>query len=97
MCWKRSCGKKLTELKAIHAANEKEKLEDALNGSMPRYRMFTWDEIVSATSSFSEDLRIEIGSHGMGYKCTLYHTTVRVRDTEQNSSFKLASPFRCMS
>jgi hypothetical protein len=33
MCWKRSCRKKLTELKAIHAANEKE------NASVPNDHM----------------------------------------------------------
>jgi predicted nucleic acid-binding protein len=47
--------RKETELKAIRAAKEKEKLEDALSGSTPQYRKFLWDEIVSATSSFSED------------------------------------------
>jgi hypothetical protein len=84
LCCKRSCRKKLTELNAIHAANEKEKLEDALNGFMSQYRMFTWDEIVSATSFFSEDLRIGIGAYGMVYKCTLHHPTVAVRILHSN-------------
>ncbi|XP_058721927.1 U-box domain-containing protein 35-like isoform X1 [Vicia villosa] len=71
--------RKETELKAIRAAKEKEKLEDALSGSTPQYRKFTWDEIVLATSSFSEDLRIGMGAYGMVYKCTLHHTTVAVK------------------
>jgi len=71
--------RKETEFKAIRAAKEKEKLEDALSGSTPQYRMFTWDEIVSATSSFSEDLRIGMGAYGIVYKCTLHHTTVAVK------------------
>ncbi|CAJ2638538.1 unnamed protein product [Trifolium pratense] len=71
--------RKETELKAIRAAKEKEKLEDALSGSTPQYRKFMWDEIVSATSSFSEDLRIGMGAYGMVYKCTLHHTTVAVK------------------
>ncbi|CAI8595827.1 unnamed protein product [Vicia faba] len=71
--------RKETELKAIRAAKEKEKLEDALSGSTPQYRKFTWDEIVSATSSFSEDLRIGMGAYGMVYECTLHHTTVAVK------------------
>ncbi|MCI04867.1 U-box domain-containing protein 35-like [Trifolium medium] len=75
-------------MKAIHAAKEKEKLEDALNGSMPQNRMFTWDEIVSAESSFSEDLRIGIGAYGMVYKCTLHHTTVAVRILHSNGYHK---------
>lgn len=71
--------RKETELKAIRAAKEKDKLEDALSGSTPQYRKFTWDDIVSATSSFSEDLRIGMGAYGMVYKCTLHHTTVAVK------------------
>lgn len=80
--------RKETELKAIRAAKEKEKLEDALSGSMPQYRKFTWDEIVSATSSFSEDLRIGMGAYGKVYKCTLYHTTVAVKVLHSNGSCK---------
>lgn len=76
--------RKGTELKAIHAAKEKEKLEDALSGSTPQYRVFTWDEIVSATSSFSENLRIGMGAYGMVYKCTLHHTTVAVKVIHSN-------------
>jgi serine/threonine protein kinase len=51
---------------------------------MPQYQMITCDEIVSATSSFSEDLRIGIGAYGMVYKCTLHHTTVAVRILHSN-------------
>ncbi|CAK8564789.1 unnamed protein product [Lathyrus sativus] len=76
--------RKETELKAIHAAKEKEKLEDALSGSTPQYRVFTWDEIVTATSSFSENLRIGMGAYGMVYKCTLHHTTVAVKVIHSN-------------
>ncbi|CAI8595828.1 unnamed protein product [Vicia faba] len=76
--------RKGSELKAIHAAKEKEKLEDALSGSTPQYRVFTWDEIVSATSSFSENLRIGMGAYGMVYKCTLHHTTVAVKVIHSN-------------
>lgn len=78
--------RKETELKAILAAKEKEKLEDALSGSMPQYRKFTWDEIVSATSSFSEDLKIGMGAYGIVYKCSLYHTTVAVKVLKTNEN-----------
>ncbi|XP_020240252.1 U-box domain-containing protein 35 isoform X2 [Cajanus cajan] len=78
--------RKETELKAIRAAKEKEKLEDALSGSMPQYRKFTWDEIVSATSSFSEDLKIGMGAYGIVYKCSLYHTTVAVKVLKTNEN-----------
>ncbi|KAK7271561.1 hypothetical protein RJT34_27567 [Clitoria ternatea] len=80
--------RKETELKAIQAAKEKEKLEDALSGSAPQYRKFTWDEIVSATSSLSEDLRIGMGAYGMVYKCTLYHTIVAVKVLKTNGNRK---------
>lgn len=80
--------RKEAELKAIRAAKEKEKLEDALTGSMPLYRKFTWDEIVSATSSFSDDLRIGMGAYGMVYKCSLYHTTVAVKVLRSNRNHK---------
>ena len=71
--------KKEMELRAIRAAKEKEKLEDALSGSTPQYRKFTWDEIILATSSFSEDLKIGMGAYGIVYKCNLYHTNVAVK------------------
>ncbi|TKY49847.1 U-box domain-containing protein 35 [Spatholobus suberectus] len=80
--------RKETELKAIRAAKEKEKLEDALSGTMPQYRKFTWDEIVSATSSFSEDLKIGMGAYGIVYKCSLYHTTVAVKVLNTNENRK---------
>jgi hypothetical protein len=51
---------------------------------MPQYQMITCDEIVSATSSVSEDLTIGIGAYGMVYKCTLHHTTVAVRILHSN-------------
>lgn len=78
--------RKEMELKAIRAAKEKEKLEDALSGSLPQYREFTWDEIVSATSSFSEDLKIGIGAYGKVYKCSLYHTVVAVKVLHSNGN-----------
>ncbi|KAI4332810.1 hypothetical protein L6164_017689 [Bauhinia variegata] len=71
--------RKEVEVKAARAAKDKEKLEDALTGSSPQYRKFEWDEIVSATSSFSEDLRIGMGAYGTVYKCSLFHTTVAVK------------------
>ncbi|CAJ1958629.1 unnamed protein product [Sphenostylis stenocarpa] len=80
--------RKETELKAIRAAKDKEKLEDALSGTMLQYRKFTWDEIVSATSSFSEDLRIGMGAYGIVYKCNLYHTTVAVKVLRTNGNLK---------
>ncbi|XP_054815371.1 U-box domain-containing protein 35-like isoform X2 [Prosopis cineraria] len=72
------------EKKAVEAAKRNEMLEDALSGSLPQYKKFTWDEIVSATSSFSEELRIGKGACGTVYKCHLYHTPVAVKVLHTN-------------
>ncbi|XP_028804840.1 U-box domain-containing protein 35 isoform X2 [Neltuma alba] len=77
------------EMKAIRAAQEKEKLESALTGLTPQYHKFTWDEIVSATSSFSEDLRIGMGAYGTVYKCNLHHTVVAVKVLHSKGSHKI--------
>lgn len=81
------------EMKAVHAVQEKEKLESALTGSTPQYYKFTWDEIVSATLSFSEDLKIGMGAYGAVYKCNLHHTVVAVKvlhskDNRKNKQFQ---------
>ncbi|KAJ8428472.1 hypothetical protein Cgig2_017262 [Carnegiea gigantea] len=44
-----------------------------------QYRKLTWDEIVVATSSFSEEFKIGIITFGTVYKCKLHHTTVAVK------------------
>lgn len=76
------------EMQAIHAAKEKEKLESALTGSAPQYHKFSWDEIESATSSLSEDLRIGMGAYGTVYKCNLHHTVVAVKVLHSKGSHK---------
>lgn len=67
------------EAKALQEAKEKEKLENALEGSVIQYQKFTWEEIKSATSSFAEDLRVGMGAYGTVYKCSLGHTTAAVK------------------
>ncbi|KAF7824864.1 U-box domain-containing protein 35 isoform X1 [Senna tora] len=67
------------EMRAVRSAIKNEKLENALSGSTLQYKNITWDEIVSATLSFSEELRIGMGACGAVYKCSLYHTTVAVK------------------
>ena len=71
--------RKEAEARALRETREKEKLEYALAGSVQQYQTFTWEEIVSATSSFSEDLRIGMGSYGSVYKGSLHHTTAAVK------------------
>ncbi|KAL5569850.1 hypothetical protein UlMin_026425, partial [Ulmus minor] len=71
--------RKEAEMKAMHDAKEREKLENALVGPMQQYQKFTWEEIVAATSSFSEDLKIGMGGYGTVYKCSFHHTTAAVK------------------
>lgn len=67
------------EMKALRDVKEKEKLENALHGHVQPYQTFTWEEIISATSSFSESYKIGMGAYGTVYKCSLHHTTVAVK------------------
>ncbi|XP_048228712.1 U-box domain-containing protein 35 isoform X3 [Ricinus communis] len=78
------------ELQAIRDAKEKEKLEKALIGKVEQYQKYTWEEIVSATSSFSENLKIGMGAYGTVYRCSLHHTTaaVKVLHSKENSNYK---------
>ncbi|KAF8110430.1 hypothetical protein N665_0084s0039 [Sinapis alba] len=61
-------------------AAEKEKLrESSLVAPKLQYQEFTWEEIKTATSSFSEDLKIGKGAYGAVYKCNLRHTFAAVK------------------
>lgn len=68
------------EMKATRDAKEKEKLEESsLVAPKLQYQEFTWEEIITATSSFSEDLKIGMGAYGAVYKCNLHHTIAAVK------------------
>ncbi|XP_043707153.1 U-box domain-containing protein 35-like [Telopea speciosissima] len=71
--------KKQVEIKANRDVREKKKLEKALITPVQSYAIFTWEEIVSATSSFSDNLRIGMGAYGTVYKCSLNYTTAAVK------------------
>ncbi|CAN6860662.1 unnamed protein product [Brassica oleracea] len=61
-------------------AKEKEKLkESSLVARKLQYEEFTWEEIKTATSSFSENLKIGKGAYGDVYKCNLRHTIAAVK------------------
>ncbi|WZZ88917.1 hypothetical protein YC2023_117496 [Brassica napus] len=96
------------EMKATSEAKEKEKLkESSLVGPKLQYQEFTWEEIKTATSSFSKDLKIGMGAYGDVYKCNLHHTIAAVKvlhSPESNLSKQfdqeastLGSPTRCVS
>ncbi|PIN06760.1 Serine/threonine protein kinase [Handroanthus impetiginosus] len=71
--------RKEAEIRASRQTKEKERLESVFNGSFYQYRLFTWEEIISATSSFSDNLKIGTGAHGTVYKCSFQHTTAAVK------------------
>lgn len=71
--------RKAAETKAERDAREREKISNALVDQMQQYQIFTWEEIVSATSSFSESLRMGMGAYGTVYKCSLHHTNVAIK------------------
>lgn len=71
--------RKEAEIRASRETKEKEKLENALTGSLHQYQKFTWEEIISGTSSFSENLKIGMGAYGTVYKCSFLHTTAAAK------------------
>lgn len=71
--------RKEAEIRVSRETKEKENLESVLNGSFNQYRHFTWEEIVSATSSFSDDLKIGSGTYGTVYKCIFQHTSAALK------------------
>ncbi|CAI0449642.1 unnamed protein product [Linum tenue] len=76
---KESMQRREAEAKAKHDAKEKERLQNALVAPLQQYRKFTWEEIESATSSFSEALKIGMGAYGKVYKCSFHHTVAAVK------------------
>ncbi|KAK1409220.1 hypothetical protein QVD17_35745 [Tagetes erecta] len=71
--------KKDAEQKALYESREKQKLQNAITGASVHYQTFTWEEIVAACSSFSEDLKIGTGGNGIVYKSSFHHTVAAVK------------------
>ncbi|ESQ43447.1 hypothetical protein EUTSA_v10012716mg [Eutrema salsugineum] len=77
---KEAAQRREAEMKSTREAKEKEKLkESSLVAPKLQYQEFTWEEITTATSSFSEDLKIGIGAYGAVFKCNLHHTIAAVK------------------
>ncbi|XP_068634331.1 U-box domain-containing protein 35-like isoform X2 [Aristolochia californica] len=71
--------RKEAEIKAARDTQEKQKLERSLICIDQKYKKFSWEEIVSSTSSFSDSLKIGTGAYGLVYKCNLGHATAAVK------------------
>ncbi|KAL2920436.1 U-box domain-containing protein 35 [Bienertia sinuspersici] len=67
------------EQKAARDSKERQKLKNVLGDPVYHYQKVTWEEIVSATSSFSDKLKIGEGSYGAVYKCKLHYSTVAIK------------------
>ncbi|KAL2920749.1 U-box domain-containing protein 35 [Bienertia sinuspersici] len=57
----------------------KNKLKNLFASSAVQYQKFTWEEIMTATSSLSDEFKIGMGAFGTVYKCRLHYTTVAVK------------------
>lgn len=91
--------RKEAEIRVSRETKEKENLESVLNGCFYQYRQFTWEEIISATSSFSDNLKIGMGAYGTVYKCSFQHTTaaVKVLHAKEGSRTKQFQQEVCIS
>ncbi|RID74467.1 hypothetical protein BRARA_B01564 [Brassica rapa] len=81
---KETAQRREAEMKVAHEAKEKAKLVESCLvapklAPKVQYQEFTWEEISTATSSFSQDLKIGEGAYGAVYKCSLHHTVAAVK------------------
>jgi len=67
------------EQKAARDVKEREKLKSKLGQNISQYQKFTWEEIISATCNFNDELKIGKGSYGTVYKCKLHHTSAAIK------------------
>ncbi|KAG2284332.1 hypothetical protein Bca52824_055552 [Brassica carinata] len=75
---KEALRRRKAEIKAERDAKEKDKLQASVTSGI-QYQYYSCEEITAATSNFSEDLKIGVGSYGTVYKCNLHHTTGAVK------------------
>lgn len=76
--------RKDSENNAVREANEKQRLEKALASNDEPYKKYTWEDIESATSSFSDSLAIGKGANGIVYKGSFHHTIAAVKVLHSN-------------
>ncbi|XP_062200268.1 U-box domain-containing protein 52-like isoform X2 [Phragmites australis] len=74
------------QLRASREADNMQKLQKLLELGGKSYSIFTWEEMESATSSFSEALKIGSGSNGTVYKGNIYQTTVAIKVLNSDDS-----------
>ncbi|PWZ12994.1 hypothetical protein Zm00014a_007089 [Zea mays] len=74
------------QLRASKEADNVQKLEKLLELGGKSYKVFTWEEMESATSSFSEALKIGSGAFGTVYKGKVHHKTVAIKVLKSDDS-----------
>ncbi|XP_057968564.1 U-box domain-containing protein 34 isoform X2 [Malania oleifera] len=78
--------RQMVELSALKDSSERQKIVDALLLSDKRYKMYTRNQIESATDFFSESNVIGEGGYGKVYRCNLDHTPVAVKVLHPDAS-----------
>lgn len=67
--------------------NQKRTLEKAPSINENQYNAYTWEEIESATSSFSQELKLGAGANGTVYKGTFTQTIAAVKILNSNEEY----------
>ncbi|RLN15699.1 U-box domain-containing protein 35-like [Panicum miliaceum] len=78
--------KQHVQLTASREADDMQKLEKLLELGGKPYILFTWEEMESATSSFSEALKIGSGANGTVYKGKIHQTAVAIKLLKSDNS-----------
>ncbi|KAJ1296254.1 hypothetical protein BS78_01G285800 [Paspalum vaginatum] len=74
------------KIRALKDAGNMQRLEKLLELGGKSYIIFTWEEMESATSSFSEALKIGSGANGTVYKGKIHQTTVAIKVLKTDDS-----------
>ncbi|THU67286.1 hypothetical protein C4D60_Mb05t23060 [Musa balbisiana] len=75
------------EKSASHEVSEKQSLEKELACSSEPYVKYTWEEIVAATLSFSDALKIGVGASGTVYRGSFHHTVAAIKVLNSNEGY----------
>ncbi|KAH0451400.1 hypothetical protein IEQ34_018699 [Dendrobium chrysotoxum] len=65
---------------------ENMRFEKAVSSNIEPFKKYTWEDIKSATSSFSDTLKIGMGAIGSVYKGTFHHTVAAVKVLHSNEA-----------